>query len=339
MRPYRGGVPLADVVRSDFLEGRHHGSMAVLDAGGSLVATAGDAYGPIFPRSATKPMQALAMLRCGLRLADPADLALVAASHDGAPSHVDRVLAMLRSAGLSEADLRCPPDLPLSPSARTVVLCEGGGPSPVLMNCSGKHAGMLLTCLVAGWSIDDYLDPAHPLQKACLSTVEELAEEPVAAIGVDGCGAPVMAISLAGLARSFLALVSASPGTPQRTVADAMRAHPDLVSGPARDDARIMWGVPGLLSKVGAEGVLAVALPGVGAVAVKVDDGAERARMPALVPALRLLGVDAPVLGEMAETAVLGGGRPVGTVRPRPGVLHMPSHIPGNHELSDPTSS
>jgi L-asparaginase II len=318
---YQGGVPLAEVVRSGFVEGRHHGSVAVLDAGGSLVAGAGDAYGPIFPRSSNKPMQAVAMLRSGLRLADPADLALVAASHDAEPSHVDRVRAMLASGGLSEADLRCPPDLPLSPSAREAVLRDGGGPSPVLMNCSGKHAGMLLTCLAAGWSIEDYLDPGHPLQKACLSTVEELAEEQVAAIGVDGCGAPVMAISLAGLARAFLALVSANPGTPPRTVADAMRAHPDLVSGPARDDARIMWGVSGLLSKVGAEGVLAVAVPDIGAVAVKIDDGAERARMPAMVPALRLLGVDAPVLSELVETPVLGGGRPVGSVRPLPDVL------------------
>jgi L-asparaginase II len=318
---YQGGVPLAEVVRSGFVEGSHDGSVAVLDAGGRLVAGAGDPYGSIFPRSSNKPMQAVGMLRAGLDLADPADLALVAASHDAEPSHVDRVRAMLHRGGLTEDALQCPPDLPLSESARDAVLRQGGGPARVLMNCSGKHTGMLLTCLANGWSTTDYLDPAHPLQQACRTAVEDLAGEKAAAVGVDGCGAPVLALSLSGLARAFLACVDAASDTEPRRVADAMRANPELVSGTGRDDARLMRAVPGLLSKVGAEGVLAVAVPGVGAVALKIDDGAARARMPALVPSLRLLDVIATELDQMSEVVLLGGGQPVGSVRAIPKAL------------------
>jgi L-asparaginase II len=132
---------------------------------------------------------------------------------------------------------------------------------------------------------------------------------------VDGCGAPVLALSLRGLAAAFLRLVSAAPGTVERRVADAMRAHPELVSGTLGEDTRLMRAVPGLLSKGGAEGVQAVAVAGVGAVAIKIDDGAMRARMPVLVSALRRLGVTGPVLDEYAEVPVLGGGRRVGSVR------------------------
>lgn len=315
---YTGGVPVAEVVRSGFVEGRHLGSVAVLDSDGALVASAGDPAGAIFPRSSSKPMQAVAMRRSGLRLADPADLALVAASHSAEPFHVDRVRALLRTAGLDEDDLRCPPDLPLSDSARAVVIRAGSGPSRVFMNCSGKHAGMLLTCLAAGWSLDDYVSPSHPLQKACRTAVEDMSGETVSAVGVDGCGAPVLAISLVGLARAFLGAVSSSEGTPERAIADAMRAHPELVSGTGADDARLMRGIPGLLSKGGAEGVVAAAVPGVGAIALKIDDGSMRARMPVLVRALRQLEVDAAVFDELAEPPVLGGGARVGSVRALP---------------------
>jgi L-asparaginase II len=314
-RAYAGGVPLAEVVRSGFVEGRHVGSFVAVDADGAPVASAGDGRGPIFPRSANKPMQATAMWRAGLRLTDPADLALVAASHYGEPFHVERVRALLRAVSLDEDDLRCPPDLPLSPTARAAVERAGGRPTRAYMNCSGKHAGMVTTCVGAGWTIRDYVEPDHPLQKACRSAVEDLAGESVAAVGVDGCGAVVMAISLTGLARAFLAVVSADAGTPERTVADAMRAHPEMMSGTGADDARLMRAVPGLLAKGGAEGVLAVAAPGVGAVAIKVDDGAARARLPVLVVALGRLGLTTPALDEACDVPVLGGGARVGTVR------------------------
>ncbi|MFI7280625.1 asparaginase [Micromonospora chersina] len=315
-KTYEGGVPLAEVVRSGFVEGVHRGSVVVLDAAGAPVSGAGDVASPIFPRSSNKPMQAIGMLRAGLPLTDPADVALASASHAGEEFHVERVTALLRGAGLTEEALHCPPDLPVGEAAREAVLRAGGGPTRTLMNCSGKHTAMLLTCLAAGWPLDGYWRPEHPLQQRLTAAIEEFTGETVAAVGVDGCGAPVLAVSLTGLARAFLRLISAEPGTVERTVADAMRAYPELVGGTQADDTRLMRGVPGLLAKVGAEGVIAAAVPGVGAVALKIDDGAGRPRMPVLVSALRRLGVEAPVLTEYAEIPLLGGGLPVGAVRP-----------------------
>jgi L-asparaginase II len=314
-KTYQGGELLAEVVRSGFVEGLHRGSVVVLDAQGARVATAGDVTAPIFPRSSSKPMQAVGMLRAGLRLSDPADLALTAASHFGQDFHISRVRALLRSAGLDESALRCPPDLPLDEEAKAAVLRAGGVRERVYMNCSGKHTGMLLTCLAAGWATEGYLDPEHPLQIRLRDAVESFAGETIAATGVDGCGAPVLAISLTGLARAFLAMVNAPAGSAERSVADAMRAFPELVSGTGQDDDKLMHGVPGLLAKGGAEGVQAVAIPGVGAVAVKIDDGGMRARMPVLVSALRRLGVGAPILEELAEFPLHGGGVRVGAVR------------------------
>ncbi|HWH00657.1 MAG TPA: asparaginase [Pilimelia sp.] len=313
---YPGGAPLVAVVRSGFVEGVHHGRVVALDPAGGPVAAAGDVMAPVLPRSANKPLQAVGMLRCGLRLADPADLAVVAASHHGEDVHVARVRALLRGAGLAETDLRCPPDLPLGAAARRAVLAAGGEPARVLMNCSGKHAGMLLTCLAVGWPLADYRAVDHPLQQRLRTTFEELTDAPVAAQAVDGCGAVAHAASLRALAEAYLRLVTAEPGSVERTVADAMRAHPELVGGTESEDTRLMAAVPGLLAKVGAEGVLAVATPGVGAAAVKIDDGAPRARLPVLVSALHRLGLRTPGLDELAAVPVLGGGAPVGELRP-----------------------
>ena len=315
---YAGGELLVEVVRSGFIESRHLGSVAVLGPDGEPVAWAGDVTGAILPRSANKPLQAVGMARCGLVVA-PAELALVAASHRGFPEHVSRVREMLRAAGLDESALGNVADYPLADGPREDVIRAGGGKSPVLMNCSGKHAGMLQTCVTNGWPVDTYLDLAHPLQQALTATLAELAGEEIPAIAVDGCGAPAHAMSLRGLALAFLRLVSAGEGTPERAVADAMRAHPELVSGPDVDavDTQLMWGIPGLISKGGAEGVIAVAAPGVGAVSMKIDDGAYRARLPIVAAGLRRLGVSAPILDEYAEPSVLGGGRPIGILRAR----------------------
>jgi L-asparaginase II len=298
---------LAEVVRSGFVESVHHGSVAVL--GG---ASRGDVTSPVFPRSSNKPLQTVGMLRAGLVPRDDADLALISGSHWGEPMHVQRVREILEAAGLEPAALRCPAALPFSETARDNWVRRGGGPEPILMNCSGKHAGMLATCVVNGWPLASYLDPAHPLQVASAAAVADLAGEPIAATGVDGCGAPVFALSLRALAGAFHRLVTAEPGTPERRVADEMRAHPELVAGTGVDDTVLMAAVPGLLIKGGAEGVVAAAMAGKGAVALKISDGGQRARTPVLLDELRRLGADVPALQEL----VLGGGEPVGAVRP-----------------------
>jgi L-asparaginase II len=302
---------VAEVVRSGFVESVHHGSVVVLDASGAVLAQAGEAHAPVFPRSSNKPMQTLGMLRAGLKPREETDLALISGSHYGEPFHVQRAEAILAAAGLSAEALRCPPALPGLESARDAVVRAGGGPARIFMNCSGKHSGMLATCAGAGWELESYRDAGHPLQVAIADAVTDLTGEPIAATGVDGCGAPVFAFSLTGLARSFLRLVDAAADSPERRIADAMRAHPELVAGTGADDTLLMAGVPGLLSKGGAEGVHVVAVAGVGAVALKIEDGAMRARMAVLRSALRRLGVESPVAGE----PVLGGGRPVGEIR------------------------
>jgi L-asparaginase II len=303
---------VAEVVRSGFVESVHHGAVAIL-GGTSLGGTSrGDVTRPIFPRSSNKPLQTVGMLRAGLVPREPADLALISGSHFGEPMHVRRVREILAAAGLDEGALRCVKGLPLSEEARNDWLRGGGGPERILMNCSGKHAGMLATCVVNDWPLETYLEPKHPLQVALAEAVADLAGEPIAAVGVDGCGAPVLAFSLTALARSFQRLVDAAPGTPERLVADQMRAHPELVAGTGVDDTVLMNGVPGLLVKGGAEGVVAAALPGVGAVAIKIDDGAGRARTPVLLDALRELGAEPPLI----SAAITGGDEEVGEVRP-----------------------
>jgi L-asparaginase II len=243
------------------------------------------------------------MLRAGLQPASAADLAVMAASHRGEPVHVERIRAMLHSADVDPTRLRCPPTTPLGDPS--------GEFSRLSNNCSGKHAGMLLTCLAAGWPLESYLEPEHPLQVALREATEDLAGETVGSTGVDGCGAPVVSLSLHAVARAFLTLVSGSDEA--RGVADAMRAHPEMVSGtgPLAHDTVLMRAVPGLLAKGGAEGVQAVAVPGVGAVAIKIDDGAKRPLMPVLSWGLAKLGLDALTPAE----PVFGGGATVGVVR------------------------
>src|SRR5688572_27369767 len=221
---------VAEVWRGDFLESVHHGTVVATDASGDPVLSIGRPGDVAFPRSSNKPLQALAMLRAGLDL-DGELLALACASHSGEDFHVEGALRILAQAGLTEDALRCTPDLPLGDEARARHLARGLAAAPKYMNCSGKHAAMLATCVVNGWSTEDYLDPAHPLQVATRATIEDVAGEPVAQVGVDGCGAPIFAISLTGLARAFGRLASAPEGTLERRVAAAMNAYPQWVGG------------------------------------------------------------------------------------------------------------
>jgi L-asparaginase II len=305
---------VVEVVRSGFVESVHAGSGVVLDPAGQVIAAAGDPDAPMLPRSANKPLQLVGMLRAGLALSRP-DLAVCASSHSGEPAHVERVRALLAGGGIPDTALVCPPSVPLSEEAARAVLRAGGGPQRVMMNCSGKHTAMLLTCARNGWPPAGYAEPDHPLQVAIRAAVEDLAGQPVTAVAVDGCGAPLLGLSLVGLARAFARLVTATPGTPERAVADAMRTHPHLVGGTGRDVTRLMAGAPGVLAKDGAEGVFAAATADGAAAAVKIADGTARARTPLLVGALRRTGLHAEVLDELATAPVLGGGHPVGSIR------------------------
>jgi L-asparaginase II len=294
--------------------------VTALAADGSVLVTAGTASVPMFPRSSNKPFQAAAMLRCGLKL-DGELLALAAASHSGEDFHVAGVRSILAGAGLTEADLRCPPDMPLDEAASREMVRAGDAPDRIHMNCSGKHAAMLATCVAAGWPTATYTDPQHPLQQQIKATIERLSGEPVAAIGVDGCGAPLMAISVAGLARAFRAVVLAEPGTAECAVADAMRAYPEWTSGTTRPERALMQAIPGLLLKSGADGVEGFAMADGRSGAFKIEDGAARGRVPVTVALLRRLGAEAVpgadvhALAELAVSPVYGGGRVVGEIR------------------------
>jgi L-asparaginase II len=308
-------APVAHLVRGGVVEGVHYGSVVVLGADGRVRFQLGDIEAAFYPRSALKPVQAVAMLRAGLPL-DGELLSLAAASHSGEERHLAGTRRILARAGLTEDDLRNVPDMPFGPAVRDAWIRAGRQPSRLAQNCSGKHAAMLWTARLNGWSLEDYLDPAHPLQRAVAETVEDLTGQRVAKVTVDGCGAPLFSISLHGLARALARITSAAPGTPEARVADAMREHAETASGSGRDVAALMRAVPGLLAKDGFEGVQVAALPDGTAVAVKIADGANRARIPVAAAALARAGVDPALLAGFAGEPLLGGGEPVGRVQP-----------------------
>ncbi|GAA4877172.1 asparaginase [Kitasatospora terrestris] len=307
-------VPVAHVVRGGLVEGVHHGSVVVLDADGTVRHRLGDVEAACYPRSALKPVQAVAMVRAGLPL-DGALLALAMGSHSGEERHLAGARRILELAGLTPDDLRNVADLPYAPAVRDAWLREGRRPSRLAQNCSGKHAAMLYLCALNGWPLQTYLDPGHPLQTSIVDVVEHLTGQRIARTTVDGCGAPLFAVSLTGLARAAARIGAAAPGTPERRVADALRGHPEMASGIGRDVAALMRAVPGLIAKDGFEGVQVAALPDGRAVAVKIADGADRARVPVAAAALARAGVDPALLTAFTGESVLGGGLPVGAVR------------------------
>ncbi|WP_159943008.1 MULTISPECIES: asparaginase [unclassified Nocardiopsis] len=316
-RPLPEYVPLAEVVRSGMLESVHYGAVVGLSPDGRISYARGPVHQPMFPRSSAKPLQALAMLRAGAPL-EGAALAVAAGSHSGEEVHVAETERILAAAGLTAEDLGCPPDVPSGKRARTEFVRSGREPERVLMNCSGKHAGMLAACVAGGWSTKDYLEPEHPFQELVRRTIEDLCGEPVAHTAVDGCGAPQLAVSLAGLARGLWRMRTAPADSPERAVLDAMSAHPLYVAGSDRVDTDLMTRMPGLVSKIGADGVLVLSAATGEAVAVKISDGdaGERARTLVALDALRTLGVDVSPVRDRLRVDVLGGGAPVGEVRP-----------------------
>ncbi|MFJ5990667.1 asparaginase [Lentzea sp. NPDC092896] len=292
---------LAEVTRSGFVESLHHGSVVGLLPSGDVGFSVGAVQDPVLPRSCMKPFQALACLTAGAPLEGPA-LAIAAGSHTGEDRHVELVTRLLGE--LPVELLRCPPSWPEDEETRQRV----PKPSRVRMNCSGKHAAMLAACVAAGWPVETYLEPAHPLQQLVMRTVEELSGESVAHTAIDGCGAPVYGLSLHGLARAMQGLVR----TP---VAEAMRAFPEYVGGTGHVNTVVMQQLPGVVAKGGAEGVLVLATSAGHAVAVKVLDGNPRATTAIGLTALAALGFDVSPAKESLSVPVLGGGQVVGEVR------------------------
>jgi L-asparaginase II len=305
---------VAEVVRSGYVEGHHSGSVVALGTDGHVEWAVGDVDAQMFPRSTNKPLQAVGMLRCGLSVA-PRLLALVCSSHSGEPFHVQGVREILSVVGLDESALRTPADYPLDDAAKCDLIRAGGAPQPVTMNCSGKHAGMLAACIVNGWPTETYTSADHPLQVAIRAAFESMTGERATMVAVDGCGAPLFATSLTGVARAFQTLITAEPETAEGKVATAVARFPEYASGTRRDEAKLLRALPGAIGKAGAEACYAVALPDGRAIALKIDDGAQRARPVVMSAALRRSGVHHPVIDEVGRVEILGGGQPVGEVR------------------------
>jgi L-asparaginase II len=310
-----GCVELARLERSGMIESRHLGAAAVVSPSGEVVRSLGDSAALVYPRSSLKPLQAIAVLRAGAPLIG-AQVVLASASHAGSPEHIAVVRSILDAAGLGEDALQCPVDWPGGRRYRDELVRQGLGPGRIHMNCSGKHAAFLLACVTNGWSTADYLGPAHPLQVLVRETVEQFTGETVDHSGIDGCGAPVHATSLAGLARAFGRISGAKSGDAARLSA-AIFADPWAIDGVRRPNATVIEQL-GLVAKLGAEGVLAMGSPSGAGVAVKILDGSARART---LVALELL-VDAGevdrdavdrVLGELVEP-VHGGAQVVGAL-------------------------
>jgi L-asparaginase II len=284
------GEVLAKVTRGDLVESLHLGHLIVLNADGSTYLSKGSPELPIYPRSAIKSLQASAMLKAGLRVEEN-ELALIFASHSGSQSHIDLVTRMLTSRDISISQLKNAADKPLGEKEK--ISWGDKQSSQLAQNCSGKHAGMLITCQQNGWDMKSYLDLDHPLQIAIKNEIEELSGEKVSAVSVDGCGAPLFAISLIGLARAISNLVKSEDDLYQQIVL-ACTKYPELVAGDGRLTTRMMQAVPGLFMKEGAEGVQVCALRDGRVIAIKIIDGSWRPVAPIIMEIFKRWGVEMP---------------------------------------------
>ncbi|MDI3404206.1 asparaginase [Streptomyces cavernicola] len=309
----RPPVELARVVRGGFVESRHLGHVVVVAPDGTVKESWGDPDALILPRSSLKPFQALAALTAGADLSGRT-LAVACGSHTGEPFHTEAVDAILNGSGLTRAALRNVPGLPENTDARDALVRAGRGPERIVMNCSGKHAAMLAACVHQGLDTATYTDPDHPVQRHMYDTLARLSGAPTGTVVVDGCGAPCPALPLSGLARAGAALATAAPGSPERAVAEAMRAHPEYIGGTGHLNTRFAQLISGSLAKGGAEGVFLAALADGTTVAVKAVDGSPRATTAVAVAALRATGQALPPLPELEDVPVEGGGRRVGAV-------------------------
>lgn len=298
---------LAQYVRDGVVESEHRGHLLALNADGSVNFSLGDPSHLIFPRSTVKCIQGAAMVRAGLKL-EPRLLALGASSHSGSGEHIAAVKEILALAKLDEGALQCALDKPLGEAERQA---WGNAPATrIAMNCSGKHAAMLLTCVTNNWPTDSYLDAAHPLQVAIKSELETLAGEKITLTSTDGCGAPLFLLSVAGLARAMRA-ITISTDSAYQYVMEASRAFPEMVAGVGRLTTQMIEGVPGLYMKDGAEAVEVATMTDGRTLVFKVSDGSLRPFRVLVHAGLAKLGIDSPYEVEN----VLGGNTVIGTIR------------------------
>jgi L-asparaginase II len=302
------GEILATVTRGGIAESLHLGHLIVLNVDGSTYISKGSPELPIFPRSAVKSLQASAMLKAGLTVSDE-ELAIICASHSGAQSHIDLVIKMLEIRDIPISALKNAVDKPLGEKEK--IAWGEKSASQLAQNCSGKHVGMLITCQQNGWDMTTYLDMNHPLQIAIKNEIELLAGERVRAASVDGCGAPLFAISLIGLARSISNLVKSNEAVHKQIVI-ACTTYPELVAGQGRLTTRIMRAVPGLFMKEGAEGIEVCALSDGRVIAIKIIDGSWRPVGPIIMEIFKLWGVEIPD----ESVKIYGGEHVVGRVVP-----------------------
>lgn len=293
---------LVEVTRGAVVESRHRGSALIVDRGGGVHGAWGDIGRPVYARSAIKPLQAIPLVESGAAdafgLGDE-ELALACASHNGEPGHVERVAAWLARIGLSEADLECGTHPPRHEGSAQALVCRHEHPSALHNNCSGKHAGFLTTAVHLGEKTKGYVRYDHPVQQRILGVLEQmtgcgLGTAPWAA---DGCSIPTIAIPLAGLAFAMAQIADPDDLPEQRRdavlrIRRAWAARPFLVAGTGRFDTEISLACRGrVMTKVGAEGVFCAALPDYGlGVALKIEDGAERAANTAMAAILKRIG-------------------------------------------------
>ena len=295
----RALAPLAVVMRGDAVDSVHEGSVAVVDREGRLLCGAGDPGFLTMTRSALKPFQAMSFVAAdGIKRFDfsPAQVALLCASHSGEPRHVAAAASMLAKAGNKVEELQCGTHPPRYHEVRG----EPTPPppySPLENNCSGKHSGMLAYCVMCGLPKATYLAYDHPLQQAIRDSVTHFTSTPESELrsGIDGCSAPNYAVPLDRLALAFARLAArrddAVYGRAPQVLADAMTAHPEMVSGEGRSDLELMRAGRGdWVAKIGAEGVQGIGVRGAGiGIAIKVADGHKRALRPVIVSVLEQL--------------------------------------------------
>jgi L-asparaginase II len=298
---------LAEYVRDGVVESQHRGFLAMLNADGTIFKSLGDLETKIYPRSTVKCAQASAMVRHGLNL-EQRLLALAQSSHSGAAIHMDGAREILASVGLDENALQCALDRPLGDAERRT--WGDAAPTRIAMNCSGKHAAMIATCVINKWPVDNYLDAAHSLQVAIKAELETLAGEKISVTSTDGCGAPLFLLSVIGLARAIRTItISADPI--HKSVMDAARAFPEMVGGVGRHNTEMMQEVPGLFMKDGAEAVNVSSLSDGRTFVFKVSDGSLRAFRTIVYACLKDFGIDTSFTPEK----VMGGPRVIGTIR------------------------